>query len=279
MLVYEDFINVFGSVEMHDRYFLAVCPFHDDHKPSMLVFKDGWFRCLGCNRVGGWETLWNRLHGWASPVAPETNTRWRSPLMPDDDKLGLEEIAYQAHLDITHFDTFQWYLRKRGIESKIDDYYLGYWRGWYTFPIFDRNHAFVSMVFRAAPHIEHSGGQRYWYKGPNTLYIPDWRLLEQKKLFLTYGILDAVTLAMLGYPAASVTAGTASFKAEVFEDFRFPIYILPDQDEQNSVMKHVGSLGWRGNLVLLQFGDGMKDVNDFVQKGQTAALRNQLARY
>lgn len=277
MLVYDDFIQALGHVEQHERYLLAVCPFHDDRKPSMLVFKDGWFRCLGCNRVGSWDVLWNRLQGWTGPVAPEVNTRWRSPLLPEDRDKDMEEVVYQANQDILKFDNFQWYLKKRGIASKIDAYHLGYWRGWYTFPLFDRQHKFRNVVFRASPHVEFAGSLRYWYRGDPDLYVPDWRLLEKKKLFLTYGILDAVTLAMLGFPAASVTGGWASFKPELVEEFRFPIYIIPDQDEDKYAVDHMRTLGWRGNVLRLQFSDHVKDVNDFIQHGKTKALLAQLA--
>lgn len=273
MLIFDDFKNILEGVSVYEKYLIGKCVFHDDNKPSLLVFKDGWFRCLGCNRAGTWQTLWNRANGQPVQVHTEIKTDWKGP---DIDRSS-DEIAYQAHEDLLNFPSLGWYLNMRGLEGRIEQAMLGYWNGWYTIPVFSRSRDFLNVVYRAAPHIQQSQGLRYWYQGTPYLYVPDWKLVnDHKYIVVTYGIFDALTLADMRIPAASPSNGKDSFKVEWLEELRRVTYIIPDQDEEETARKHAKGLGWRGNVVYMDWTERCKDINDFVSKGKRKELEAQL---
>lgn len=274
MIKLEDFMHLLEKPKKYDKYIQGLCPFHADNSPSLLVFKDGYFRCLGCQRHGTWKTLWNKLHGQEVQVLPEIETSWKSPDLEGRD---LYELAYLANKDLIQFPSIGWYLEMRGLTGRIEPSFLGFWKGWYTIPVFDRNREFLNVVFRAAPHVEAASGIRYWYKGAPHLYVPDWKLvLENKYLVVTFGILDALTLAELRIPAATPSNGQDSFRSEWLDDLRRVVYFLPDQDEEQLARKYAKELGWRGNVVYLDWYDGMKDANDFMSRGKQNELLAQL---
>src|SRR5688572_20124024 len=79
MLNFNDLVNALQNVHEYDRYVAAKCPFHQDSAPSLLVFKDKYFKCLGCGRHGNWKMLWNKLKGQAVTIHPERRTIFQAP--------------------------------------------------------------------------------------------------------------------------------------------------------------------------------------------------------
>lgn len=282
MLNYDDFKNKLQRVHDYGRYLTALCPFHEEHgNPSLMIFRDGWFRCLSanCNRNGSWKQLWNKLNGQPIQIHPETRTMFRSPV-PGIEFTGLAELCYQAHIDLGQFSTWQWYMEQRGLEDAIEIAEIGYYRGWYTIPVFDRDHNFVTAVFRAAPHVQEVTGLRYWCSHKPTMYVPDWNLLlhEPKFIVVVFGMLDALTVNKFRYPVVTVTAGANQFDAAWLDEFRRPIYIIPDKKEESTALKLAGDLGWRGHVVTLDFPEGCKDVNDYLQQGKSKELEVALLK-
>lgn len=257
---FEDFKSLLEKVQVYEKYYAALCPFHPDSHPSLLVFKDGWFSCRACNKRGTWKTLWNKLNGMEVQIRPEAKTNWKGP---DLEGLDPHELAYRANDDLMNFDTFGWYLEMRGLKNRIEQQMLGYWNGWYTIPMFDRYREFQNVAFRAAPHVQQTSGMRYWCRGAPVLYVPDWKLVrESKYILITYGLLDALTLTEMRYPAGSPSNGKDSFNTEWMNDLRVMTYIVPDQDEEESARRHAKELGWRGKVILMDWHDGLKDIND-----------------
>jgi hypothetical protein len=250
-------------------YIVALCPFHDDRKPSILIYGDGWFTCLGCGRKGTWDTLHRKMNGVDVIIRPELDTRWQGPNIK---KYDPEELAFVANEDLMNFPSYNWYLKLRGLEGRIETCQLGYWKGWYTIPMFDNDGQFQNLVLRAAPHIEKSSGLRYWFTGKASLYVPDWHKVNTSPyVFLVFGMLDALTLSELGF-AAVTAGGTQNLRTEWLEDIRKPILVIPDQDEEPLAQKIISKLGWRGKMVRLPYRDGMKDPNDFLSRGKGQEL-------
>lgn len=269
-LIYEDLMNAAEKVQKYERYFLCLCPFHDDSKPSCMVFRDGWFRCLGCNRHGSWSSFWNKLKGQDVRIRPEVETNWRGP---DLEGLDPHEVAYTAYDYMSEFPSLAWYLELRGLEGRIEPAMLGYWNGWYTVPMFDSERSYLNTVYRAAPHVQETQGMRYWYKGEPHLYVPDWKLVKDNKyLVITYGIFDALTLAELRIPAATPSNGQESFKYEWLDDLRRVTYFWPDQGEENAARHHARELGWRGNVIYADWPSYCKDINDLHVKGHDSYI-------
>ena len=281
-LNYEDFLHRLPQAKDMGNYIVGVCPFHPDSSPSLLVFKDGWFHCLGadCARSGTWQTLWDKLAGRPIQLQPESRIHYQSPakMLEVDYDAPREEGAYRAYLDLVHFPTFQWYLEMRGIDDAIDIHEIGYHRGWYTIPVWDHEYKFQNVVFRAAPHVQKAIGMRYWTDGQPTIYVPDWHQLDKcDYIVVVFGIFDALTLNKYRFPVVSPTHGHV-FDPNWLNGYRKPVYLIPDKGEERSVLRMIGGFGWRGKMIRLDWPDGMKDVNDFLVAGKEEELLAQLSQ-
>ncbi len=272
MIQFEDFLDVIPQAKISGRNILGICPFHDDSGPSLLIHPDGWFRCLGCGRHGKWNTLWNKVHGQPVQVMPESRTSWNTPRIDN-----LEETCYQAHIDLQHFPSLGWYLEMRGIEGRIDQNELGYWDGWYTIPVYDSDRTFITAVLRASPHVQDATGLRYWCRHFPVMYVPDFELLDGgKNIFVVYGMVDALCLADLRLPVVTTTGGNLTFDPTWLADYRKPTYIIPDKGEEEQAYKLASRLGWRGNVIQLDYPDEFKDPADFFSRDKKKDLQNQL---
>lgn len=283
MIKYTDFLSKLRGAEDKGNYITAICPFHNDSAPSLLVYKDGWFHCLSasCSRSGTWNTLWNKVSGQPIQVRVETRVHYETPnSLFSIEFASKEEMAYQAHIDLFNMTSFQWYMDMRGLADAIEVHEIGYYQGWYTFPVRDREGKFQNVVYRAAPHVQEGTGLRYWSDArPPIPYVPDWRLLDKGKYILVvYGILDALTLNKFRYPVVTSTAGANSVKAAWFDDYNKPIYIIPDKGEEQAALRLSSSLSWRGHVVYLDYPEGMKDANDFLRSGKSDQLVAQLEK-
>lgn len=275
-VTFDNLISRLDKAVPYEKYTMTVCVFHSDSEPSLMVFKDGWFRCLGCGRHGNWNTLWDKVNGRRVTVTPEPVTSYRPPIAGEE----LEDICYQAHLDILQFQSLQWYLEMRGIEDRIETNEIGYWKGWYTFPVRNEEGAFETAVLRAAPHVQDVSNIRYWCKSAPMMYVPNWhRVRHSKYLFVVYGIMDALSLSSMSLPVVTSTAGNNTVNPKWFDEFRVPIYVLPDLGEIQQAMDLVKHLGWRGKAINLSFPAGKKDVNGFLEANQRHELLSQLSRY
>lgn len=275
MIQYEDFLSVIGMAQDKGKYIIGLCPFHDDSSPSLLIYRDGWWRCLGCNKSGRWITLWNRTKGIKSPVQSERAVRWNVPITKDE---SLEQVAYQSHMDLENFPSFRWYLEMRGMEGRIEPCELGYRDGWYTFPVFDIDRNLKTVVFRAAPHIQEVTGMRYWCNHEPIPYVPDWRLYESGKfLVVVFGIFDALAISDLRLPVVTSTSGKDTFKADWLHLVRKPIYIIPDAGEDETAYRLANELGWRGKVIRLDYPKGCKDPADYFKAGKKGELLAELS--
>lgn len=273
-MVLDDIVSRLEQVQVFDKYVSALCVFHSDSKPSMLVFKDGWFRCLGCGRNGRWVTLWNKLQGQPVNVMPERRTSWDTPVKRQED---LEEVCYQAHADVMQFSSFKWYMEMRGLQDRIEVNEIGYVRGWYSFPVRNREGAFQTAVFRAAPHVQVVTGLRYWCASTPTMYVPDWHKVRSSgRIFVVFGILDALTLADLRLPVVTSTAGNLTFNSAWLDEYRGRIYIIPDKGEHNAAMSLANKLGWRGKIINLDYPVGIKDPNGYFENGKRELLEKSI---
>lgn len=276
MIKYEDFLGVIGMAEDKGRYIVGLCPFHEDSSPSLLIYKDGWWRCLGCNKNGQWVSLWNRAKGNPVHITTERRTNWNSPVMPGE---SLEIVAANAHEAMIQFPSLQWYMEMRGVQDRIEPCELGYHNGWYTVPVYNIDHELKTVVFRAAPHIQEVTGLRYWCKHEPIMYVPDWRLYEDGSfLIVVFGIFDALAISDLRLPVATVTSGKDQFKADWLHLVRKPIYIIPDAGEYETGYRLANELGWRGHTVRLSYPERCKDPADFLKEGKREELVAQLSK-
>jgi hypothetical protein len=97
------------------------------------------------------------------------------------------------------------------------------------------------------------------------LYVPDWNSLYKSYLGITFGMFDAITLCLAGFPAVTSTSGKDSFDPDWLDWWNGYIYIVPDLLEESSAHKLASKLGWRGRVVQLNYPDNCKDPNDWWQ--------------
>jgi len=276
----EDIVGRLDQVREFDTYYSALCPFHSDSHPSLLVFRDGWFRCLSssCGKVGRLETLWDKVNGRVISKIKE-RTLWTPPSQFSS---TLDFVQRTHNILVKNPDTLGWYLKLRGVDDRIESAYLGWYNGWYVMPVFTEARELQGMVWRAGAHIQHATGRRYWIpSGQDSLmYVPDWkRIKESSSLFVVFGMLDALVLSSLCLPVVTPTNGCRSFDPHWLDWYRHQIIVVPDIEERNSGVQLAGQLGWRGKLLMLDYPDGMKDPADFAQQNKRQELLAQLARY
>ena len=264
-------------IKEYADYFLTRCVFHDDKEPSLLVLKNGWFKCLGCNRVGRLDTLWKKVQGHGVVVRPEYSPSYHGPSF--EDFSDMEEMCYCANKDLIEHASFQWYLKMRKLEDRIEINDLGYWKGWYSIPVYDKERNFTTAVFRASPLVQETTGMRYWMHSKPVMYVPDWILVNKSKfLFVVYGMLDALTLSRQRIPVVTSTGGQ-NFNPYWLDDIRKPIYIFPDKGEEEAGMNLAARLGWRGKSIKLDWPKDTKDFNDVLVKYDEHTIESLVGQY
>lgn len=255
------FASLSGS-RRYDGYVMMVCVFHDDHKPSLMVFPDRKFKCLACGEWGNWEKLDAKLTGSFRVVAPAHTSAMPSRQAYDED------AAAEAHLNLISHPGLGHYLEQRGVASLIKPAMLGWMEGWYTVPAFDlETGEYRGMALRASPAVENTTGLRHFIppKQAPTLLAPlRLSIREADRVYVVFGIFDALVMAAAGYPVVTVIAGHRAYSPRLFDRIRKPIIVVPDRGEK--VQLHT-QLGWRGVLHQVDWPPLCKDPADLVANG------------
>jgi hypothetical protein len=259
-------IDALDNAHQYDGYISASCPFHSDAKPSFFVYSD-WFKCLACGANGPTSTLLKRLGKVVRTPNPFPNhvsdpqnpfTRWLK-------SMTLKQTLKAAWASINDNSGLGNYItRDRGIAEPYRKLLgIGYIDDWYTIPIRNRNGIIISAIARKGRNNQTLSKYVLPYgTNPHQLYVPNWHKVRNARyLIITFGILDAVTLALMGYPAASTISGNHLSPVSV-ASFRIPIYIIPDRHEESDGLVSAQGLGWRGQCLRMNWPDGCKDIND-----------------
>lgn len=264
--LFEALSTKLNDVHWHGRYFSAQCPFHDDHEPSLLVYPDGCF-CLGERRRYSLQVVERKIKG--QPTRP---TEWKSAYRFNwRDTPDPETMADDGYRALHRQPALMSYLKERGLNADfIRQALIGWWDGWYTFPIYGAEGNFRGLIIRASPAVEKATRCRYLTPPgqPDMLYSPDWTLwhsLEKlRNIFIVYGIFDALLLSQLGLSCLTSTFGQ-KLSSELLATLRCPITILPDDHphEIQSARLLAASLGWRGKAKVLKYPKGIKDPAGF----------------
>ena len=134
------------ELQAHGEDLLGLCPFHDDHEPSLVVSpKKGLWNCLGACRAGGSAIDWvMKLHeltfreavvhlqnGASTQVQPAARERSRAPLSlaarPSNPDLLARVVAiyqesYRTSAEATNYTT----ARGIGCEAAAERFAYGY---------------------------------------------------------------------------------------------------------------------------------------------------------
>lgn len=251
------------SVSYHNYgdYIACQCLFHDDSRPSMFIYPDK-YRCEACGAWGWSANLLKKLEQDSGLVIGKPKrinfsnpfSKWMAEqTLADALRLAWENNKKSPSL----------YMRDRGISAK-DQLRLGIGMrdGWITFPIRSEDGKIVGATARALDNKEKAKYVVPTGQDPNLLYVPDHKLLQNtKKIFITFGIIDAVTLAIYGFPAASTTSGKR-LDASSLHNIRKLLLFVPDKHEEAEANKIASQLDWRGRVIKVNYPDDSKDIND-----------------
>lgn len=252
-------------VTRYEKYLLSLCPFHDDHNPSFLVYED-YYRCKSCGKKGKTSSLLQKLDKTyirPKPIQryPASNP-WTKWLQTDP----LAETCYRAYKLLKRLPHQGIYLHRRGIdEPLIDRVKIGYRDGWYLIPIFDQKSTVIGAVARQG-----SGDSDLRYMTPHNqemlLYCPNWKRLEQSRsVFIVYGVLDCVSMEKMGVACVTGTLGK-NLDPLLLNDIRKKMYIIPDNGEEREANILASRLGWRGNVIYPDYPVDAKDPNDLLNR-------------
>lgn len=109
------------------------------------------------------------------------------------------------------------------------------------------------------------------------LYVPDWKLYtESDKIYLVFGVLDAISLSIAGLAGCSPTAGNQHLDVTWFDDTIKPIILVADKKEEKAMYKHASRMDWRGKVLIPDYRLDEKDCNDILVKRGPDGLRKAM---
>lgn len=273
----DEFLEIGPHTKRYGHYVAMLCPWHEDHRPSLFVYEDDFFRCVACDEFGDHDRLYAKLEN-PDTYIPEKGKRYRTPHVPED----LSRFVEDSHKMLSHYSFRKKYLQDRGVGSMIDLCKLGWYEGWFTVPVYGDDGEVKGVVLRSGPQIQKITGLRFLQPVGQkpTPFIPDRTLThEHDTLAVTFGIFDALVISAFGYPAVTTTGGKNTFDPDWLEFWRNPIRIFPDVGEEETAYKVARGLGWRAQTVFLDYPEGCKDPADYVQTGNEDKLRQVLAEW
>lgn len=250
-----------GAVR-YERYIASLCPFHRDSRPSFFVYPDTYY-CASCKAFGKTSTLLSKLSNLPERYVYHEYKPSENPFTRWNKNWGLSDIHRIASRNIKQQASH--YLRERGIswkeQRKLE---LGLLDGFVYFPITNKWGELIGAVARVG---ENNTAQSKYYipKGQNSnlLYVPSWKnIANQDVVYVTFGIVDAITLYILGKASASTTTGQ-KISPDAFDSIRKRIVFLPDQGEEVSACRLIKHLDWRGSSKSLSYPPGTKDISEW----------------
>ena len=274
--VLAELIEYLDDAQRHENYISALCIFHQESRPSMLVYED-WYRCLSCGAKGRTKTLLAKLS--KMPIAPHKKSYSYNPFSNWIKKYNrLGETLRIAHENLKRHPSM--YLRDRGILHQTQvELSLGMLDDWYTFPIRNVDGKIEGAVARRGEN--NTSKSKYVIpagQSPNLLYIPSHKRIDEGKvIYITFGILDAVSLYLCGVASMSTTTGK-QLDPQVLSKIQKHIYIIPDLGETPEAHRLANQLGWRGHVLPFNYPIGTKDCNDVFMLDQKM-LMTTLERY
>lgn len=260
----DDLLEHLDGARRYEQYIAALCCFHEDHRPSLLIFED-YYRCLACDAHGSTKSLLDKIKG--NPPKPKLSS-WHNPFTSWMRNYSLDKIMTSAWRFLRDNPCYGNYLVKRGISiDKQIELGLGWRDGWHTFPIINERNSLCGAVIRCgegldlpAKYVNPSG------QDPNLLYVPDWKLISShSQIYLTFGIIDSISLVLYNVPGMSTTTGKR-LNPEALDKFRKRIIFIPDKGEETDALKIASKLGWRGTVPKMFWPDDSKDINDLLVK-------------
>ena len=266
------------------KHHKALCPFHDDHTPS-LTFKKYKFRCWSCGASGDSISLVQKVLGKSFLDA----CRW----LADEHNIILTEyqprtsdISHQTSFDASRYERFferpwlndearRFLFDERRLDERVVRWCrLTSWRDkqgvpWLQIPYYSQEGRLVGVQNRnlikgAIPRFRFPQGSRC------TIYnLPVLsRLKDGDELYITEGCSDCWAMLSAGHKAIAIPSATLLTKKDVEQllslslRLRLSFHMFPDRDEPGErlflQLKEV-----LPSLVHHQLPPGCKDFSDY----------------
>ncbi len=194
--------------------FWLICPYHNDHGPSLEVNpRSGGYHCWSCGTIGKFSTLLEDLHitsylvfdDEGEEVKKEVNRRLNPSILNEFVPVSksTKAVDYLTHKrKIFHYERFV--LKYCSINHRLKK-----WRGRIVMPIYDFDGTFLSISGRT---IYNSPIKLFRFPGIKTNTFFGSQLINQfDKLVMVEGEFDAIYLQQFGIPAVA-TFGTGRFR-------------------------------------------------------------------
>ena len=274
MTIYNDIQERVENSPYSD-YFSIWCPFDEHATQALLVHEDldkpegeGRFNCLSCGKGGTHKYLWKVLTGSNASVSVSVANKQKFlPMWAKwEKKFGsIEELVQHAHENVYRFPNFDWYIKKRQLESMYKPCKLGYMDEWLFLPIFDQQGKVIDVIVRdtkgRSKYIIHSNEEE-----TPLLFVPNWRrVMESKLVYIVYGLIDALALEMCGLPVITGSTGKSLSEKRLIQ-LNKKWVIIPDAGEDGAARKLAKSLANFTHILRLPYEDDVKDPDSLRMK-------------
>lgn len=244
----------------------AVCPFHEDNKPSFSYNEEtGLWYCFVCDTGGDAIQFVRNIEECSFEEAKRiVNESLGNPTLPSN-----SDIEYWQY-NLRQAPTVQAYLTRRGITDKalIEKYKLGWDGERITIPIYDSKGELLN-VRRLRVSGDEAKVINWRGFGKNQIWPIDQ--LEGDKILLCAGEIDALSAIQQGYNAVTGTGGETNWRKELSEHFRGKdVYIVYDADDtgRKGAKDRAVDLGGIARAVyIVNLEPEGADINDLHQQG------------
>lgn len=188
---------------------VLLCPFHDDHDPSMYFNKrSGLWLCHACGARGNAESLQIRLFGEKGPLLPSDSIQDVYDALKRLEEDTGEEVFYEEEF-LLYFDfpTDYWRSERRLTEQTIERFRLGFdpFNNEATIPLRDEAGRLLGVIRRRLGELP-KGHSRYKYPKGAKMRDLLWgaSAVSSRLVYLTEGSIDAMSLWDIGRQAVAV---------------------------------------------------------------------------
>lgn len=181
------------------QHWKFVCPFHDDHNPSLTVNKTGQyaghFRCWACGEKGSPKTFARKMGLKVTHDFPRLDQyHQRKPKTLSPQTLARQLYVYRNHPNSRVFLRLSETL---GIHNAVlDKFHTGFTGTAYSFPMFGADDELIGIRLRTLDGLKYSvtGGR-------NGLFVPTSVFNPRYPLIITEGESDCMAAYQMGFQA------------------------------------------------------------------------------
>jgi hypothetical protein len=180
------------------KFWWFICPFHNDHNPSMTVNKSGQytghFKCWACGKIGSAKhfayLMGNQtIREWPKPKYSEKH--YRQKFKPD---MALQAMGYCENMNLQKYQIAKDLLK---IEIPIlKALSIGWDNRAFTFPMYDEDSHIIGIRRRFA------NNSKGCLMGSSLgLFVPEFNYAQEFDLLITEGESDCMAALSYGFQA------------------------------------------------------------------------------